>query len=67
MGAKSKHDISRALAIEIIKERVGTCTNAQIANMLEEFDESAYISYEVYDELSSVNEKELEIGDFYVD
>lgn len=42
MGIKSTFDISRDTAIEIILNKLESCNNKQLANMLEEFDESYF-------------------------
>lgn len=51
MGIKRTYDIDRQTAITVIINKVGNCTNEQLANMLEEFDESYFRNYMVHDQL----------------
>ena len=51
MSIKTTHDIDRQTSIDIILSKIHSCTNDQLANMLEEFDESYFRNYFVYDEL----------------
>ena len=51
MGIKSTYDIDRQTAIAVIVSKVNSCTNEQLASMLEEFDESYFRNYIVYDQL----------------
>ena len=52
MSIKSTYDIDRQTAIAVIITKIHNCTNKQLANMLEEFDESYFRNYIVYDQLS---------------
>lgn len=51
MGIKSTYDIDRQTAISVIVSKLNTCTNEQLANMLEAFEESYFRNYMVYDQL----------------
>lgn len=51
MSIKTTHDIDRQTAIAVIVSKINTCSNDQLANMLEEFDESYFRNYFVYDNL----------------
>ena len=53
MSIKTTHDISRDLAITIIVSKIHSCTNDQLANMLEEFEESHFRNYFVHDDLAN--------------
>lgn len=54
MGIKSTFDIDRQTAITIIVSKVYSCTNDQLANILEEFEESYFRNYTVCDKLPDV-------------
>ena len=56
MSIKTTHDIDRQTAIAVIVSKINSCTNDQLANMLEEFDESYFRNYFVYDDLSESNQ-----------
>ena len=56
MGIKITYDIDRQTAIAIIVSKVNGCTNDQLANMLDEFEESHFRNYRVYDELPDDSE-----------
>ena len=51
MSIKSTFDIDRATAINVIISKLNSCTNQQIGNILEEFEESNFRNYNVQDEL----------------
>ena len=51
MGIKSTYDIGRETAIEVIINKIHSCTNDQLSNMLEEFEESYFRNYAIYDEI----------------
>ncbi len=51
MGIKSTHYITRQTAIAVIVSKINECSNQQLANMLEEFDESYFRNYIVFDQL----------------
>ena len=51
MGIKSTYDIERETAINVIISKLHTCTNNQLGEMLEVFDESYFRNYMVYDSL----------------
>ncbi len=51
MGIKSTFYIDRQTAINVILEKIDNCSNEQISNMLEEFDESYFRNYIVHDQL----------------
>ncbi len=51
MGIKSTHDIDRQTAIAVIVSKIHECSNQQLANILEEFDESYFRNYMVFDQL----------------
>ena len=51
MSIKTTYDINRETAIAVIVSKINNCSNDQLANMLEEFDESYFRNYFVYDEL----------------
>lgn len=55
MSIKATHDIDRATAISVIINKINECSNDQIANMLEEFDESYFRNYAVHDVLPDVS------------
>lgn len=51
MSIKTTHDIDRQTAIAVIVSKINNCSNDQLANMLEEFDESYFRNYIVHDSL----------------
>ncbi len=51
MGIKSTYYINRQTAIAVIVSKINECDNQQLANMLEEFDESYFRNYMVFDQL----------------
>lgn len=51
MGIKSTYDIERELAINIILNKINECSNEQLSNILEEFNESYFRNYKVYNYL----------------
>lgn len=51
MGIKSTYSIERKTAIAVIVSKINSCSNEQLANMLEEFEESYFRNYIVYDSL----------------
>lgn len=51
MSIKSTYNIDRATAIAIIHSKLHTCTNGELSNILEEFEESFFRNYIVYDTL----------------
>lgn len=51
MGIKTTYNIDRQTAIAIIVSKINECSNKQIGNMLEEFDESYFRNYWVTDQL----------------
>lgn len=53
MGIKNTYDIDRQTAITVIVSKVNSCTNEQLANMLEEFDESYFRNYIVHNQLTN--------------
>lgn len=66
MGVKSTYDIDRQTAIAVIASKVNSCTNKQLANMLEEFEESHFRNYVVFDQLpEEYNYRTIRyVGDF---
>lgn len=64
MGIKSTFDIDRQTAIAVIVSKVISCTNEQLENMLEEFEESYFRNYIVYDQLPDKPDKYRTIRDF---
>lgn len=50
MGVKATFGIKRNLALEIIKSKIDNCTNEQLGEILEEFEESELRNYDVVDE-----------------
>ena len=56
MSIKTTHDIDRQTAIAVIVSKINSITNDQLANMLEEFDESYFRNYFVCDDLSGSNQ-----------
>lgn len=52
MSIKTTHYIERQTAIAIIVSKINSCSDDQIANMLEEFDESYFRNYIVCDSLA---------------
>lgn len=51
MSIKSTYDIDKQTAITIIISKVMSCTNEQLENMLEQFEESYFRNYIVHDQL----------------
>lgn len=51
MSIKTTHHINRRTAIAVIVSKINNCSNDQLENMLEEFDESYFRNYYVYDSL----------------
>lgn len=51
VGIKSTFNIDRETAINVIVSKINRCSNEQLANMLEEFDESYFRNYIVDNEL----------------
>ena len=51
MSIKTTHDIDRQTAIAVIVSKINNCTNDQLANMLEAFEESHFRNYCVFDQL----------------
>ena len=49
MGIKSTYEIERAIAEQIIISKLYSCTNEQLANILEAFKESYFRNYIVRD------------------
>jgi hypothetical protein len=64
MGIKSTFDIDRQTAIAVIVSKVNSCTNEQIARILEEFDESYFRNYAVYDQLPDESDEYRTIRNF---
>lgn len=66
MSIKTTHDIDRQTAIAVILSKINNCSNNQLANILEEFDESYFRNYFVYDNLPNENGNFVikSIGDF---
>ncbi len=56
MGIKSTFDIDRQTAIAVIVSKINTCSNEQLSNMLEEFEESYFRNYVVHDSLPDKEE-----------
>lgn len=58
MSIKTTYDIDRATALTVILSRIYTMTNDQLANVLEEFEESYFRNYSVHDKLpENIEEK----------
>jgi hypothetical protein len=51
MSIKTTHHIDRQTALAVIVSKINNCSNDQLANILEEFDESYFRNYLVYDNL----------------
>jgi len=51
MENKSTFDINRETAIAMILRNINNCTNRQLENILEEFEESMFRSYIVSDDI----------------
>ncbi len=51
MGIKSTFDIDRQTAIAVIITKIHSCSNENLSNMLEEFEESHFRNYTVHDQL----------------
>jgi len=51
MSIKTTHDIDKQTAIAVIVSKINNCSNERLANMLEEFDESYFRNYIVYNSL----------------
>ena len=51
MSIKSTYNINRQTAIIIIISKIHSCTNEQLGNILEEFEESYFRNYEVFDNI----------------
>ena len=51
MSIKTTHDIDRATALTVILNKIMFMTNEQLANILEEFEESYFRNYWVHDKL----------------
>ena len=51
MSIKTTYDIDRNTAIEIILSKIYKCKNEELANILEEFEESYYRNYFVHNKL----------------
>jgi hypothetical protein len=49
MGIKSTYDIERQTAIAIIVNKIYNSTNKQLEDILEQFEESYFRNYIVYD------------------
>lgn len=64
MGIKSTYNIDRQTAIAVIVSKINSCTNEQLANMLEEFDESYFRNYIVYDKLQEEADEYRTISNF---
>ena len=47
MGIKSTYDIERSTALAVILSKLHECSNEQLANMLEQFDESYFRNYNI--------------------
>jgi len=58
MGMKSTHYIKRKTAIEVILSKVYNCTDEQLENMLESFDESEYRNYWIVETDGGFDEEE---------
>lgn len=56
MGIKSTFDIDRQTAIAVIVSKINNCSNEQLENILEEFDESYFRNYIVHDYLPDEDE-----------
>ena len=63
MGIKSTYDIDRQTAITVIVSKVHSCTNEQLASMLESFEESYFRNYIVYDHLTDESNEYRTIKD----
>lgn len=55
MSIKTTYDIERETAIAVIISKINNCSNEQLANMLEEFDESYFRNYIVHQKLPEDN------------
>lgn len=64
MGIKSTYNIDRKTAIAVIVSKINNCTNEQLANILEEFDESYFRNYIVYDKLQEEADEYRTISNF---
>lgn len=51
-------------AIAVIVSKINNCTNEQLANILEEFDESYFRNYIVYDKLQEEDDEYRTISNF---
>jgi hypothetical protein len=51
MGIKSTYDIERQTAIAIIVSKINNRTNKELEDILEQFEESHFRNYIVYDKL----------------
>jgi len=51
MGIKSTFNIERQTAIAVIVAKINNCSNSQLADMLETFENSHFRNYIVYDSL----------------
>lgn len=56
MGIKSTYYIDRETAIRVILSKVYDCTNEQLSDMLEDFPESYFRNYMVFDNLPEDDE-----------
>lgn len=61
MGIKSTYYLNRETAINVILQKIDTCTNEQLSNMLEDFDESYFRNYTVFDVLPSESDDDRTI------
>ena len=52
MGYKNTYEIDRATALAVIANNITSCTNEQLEQMLEEFNESEFRNYMVCDHIS---------------
>lgn len=64
MGIKSTYNIDRQTAIAVIVSKINNCTNEQLADILEEFDESYFRNYIVYDKLQEEADEYRTISNF---
>lgn len=55
MSIKTTHTINRQTSIEVIINKINECSNEQLSNILEEFDESYFRNYIVYDNIPDEN------------
>lgn len=55
MGIKSTYEIDRETTIKVILTKINDCTNGQLANILEEFDESYFRNYIVRNNIGEYN------------